>query len=99
MKLGRGFTRVFGLIKNTLLLAFGITGANVMQLRTWHAVRNLPDPWAVALNEADLGNGGSSHTKQARARRRTRSYADIGVAPPPDDGPAESGGTYTEVTA
>lgn len=98
MNLRRGFTRVFGTIKNTLLFAFALAGANVMILRTWHAVRNIPDPWAAALGETDLGDGANINTRSTRTRRRTHTYADIGVAPP-DDPPAPSGGTYTEVTA
>ena len=98
----RGFTRVFGTIKNTMLFAFAIAGTNVMQLRAWHAVRRIPDPWAVALRETDLGDGADIETATVRARRqarRTHTYTNIGVAPPPDDGPAEPGGIDTEVTA
>lgn len=99
MNLRRGFTRVFGTIKNTMLFAFAFAGSNVMQLRTWHAVRCIPDPWAVALGETDLGDGAGINAKKTRTRRRTRTYTDVGVAPPPDDPPANSGDTYTEVTA
>jgi hypothetical protein len=42
---------VFGLTKNTLLLAFGIAGVNARMLRDWHARRLLPDPWAVEIGE------------------------------------------------
>ncbi len=47
----RGYTRVFGLAKNTLLLAFGLAGVNIRLLRHWSARRGQPDPWAVELAE------------------------------------------------
>jgi len=47
----RGYTRVFGLAKNTLLLAFGLAGVNIRLLRHWSARRGQPDPWAAELGE------------------------------------------------
>ena len=49
----RGYTRVFGLAKNTLLLAFGLAGVNIRLLRHWHARRGQPDPWASELGESN----------------------------------------------
>ena len=48
----RGYTRVFGLAKNTLLLAFGLAGVNIRLLRHWYARRGQPDPWAIELGES-----------------------------------------------
>lgn len=47
----RGYTRVFGLAKTTLLLAFGLAGVNIRLLRHWSARRGQPDPWALELHE------------------------------------------------
>ncbi len=49
--LHRGHTRVFGRIKNALLLAFTAAGVNIRLLRAWHAKRDQPDPWTVQLHE------------------------------------------------
>jgi hypothetical protein len=51
LALVRGFTRVFGTIKNSLLIAFAIVGVNVAILRTWHAHRLQPEPWAEFLGD------------------------------------------------
>ena len=48
---GGGYTRVFGLAKNKLLLAFGLAGVHIRLLRHWHARRGQPDPWAAELGE------------------------------------------------
>lgn len=47
MGIRRGFTRVFGTVRNTLLVAFVLTGMNVRMLRDWHAKRHLGDPWPL----------------------------------------------------
>lgn len=78
----RGFTRVFGTVRNTLLLVFAFAGVNVRLLRDWHATRELPDPWAIHLNEADLGDGPKRPAN--RKRRRTRTLADLHHDPPPE---------------
>lgn len=38
----RGYTHVFGLAKNSLLLAFGLASVNIRLLRHWHARRGQP---------------------------------------------------------
>ena len=86
MDLRRGFTRVFGAIKNTLLLAFAFAATNIRILREWHAKRDLPDPWASALHEP-----AAPHGPRRRKARRTRTYTDLGVPPPDPDRPAAAG--------
>lgn len=47
----RRFTRVFGTVKNAILLAFAYAGVNQRILHAWHAKRLIPDPWVDLLNE------------------------------------------------
>jgi len=82
LDIGRGFTRVFGTVRNTLLTAFAFAGMNVRLLRDWHAKRRLPDPWAVHLEEPDLGDGPTP--KSTRTKRRSRTLTDLLDHPPPD---------------
>ncbi len=49
----RGFTRVLGTTKNSVLIAFALAGVNHTLLRAWHAKRDLPDPWAALTGEPD----------------------------------------------
>ncbi len=44
LDIGRGFTRVFGTVRNTLLVAFAFAGMNDRMIRDWHAGRRLADP-------------------------------------------------------
>lgn len=85
LDIGKGFTRVFGVVRNTLLCAFAFAGMNVRMIRDWHALRHLPDPWAVQLGEADLAHGAAAlRAKKTRARRRTRTLPELLGDPPPD---------------
>jgi len=77
LDLRRGFTRVFGRVKNTVLLAFAFAGVNVRILAAWHAKRRIADPWGVALGEPAPTPPPAPKT---RTRRRTRTYTDL--APP-----------------
>lgn len=67
MRLERGFTRVFGTVKNNLLLAFAMLGYNLVKLRHWHALRYLPDPWP---------NSSTNQTPPPRLRNRHGSEPD-----------------------
>jgi hypothetical protein len=67
----RGYTRVFGLTKNTLLLAFGLAGVNVRMLRDWHARRLLPDPWAVEIGEQHQPPSPGMQITRRRPRRQS----------------------------
>lgn len=80
LDLRRGFTRVFGRVKNAFLLAFAFAGVNVRILAAWHAKRRLSDPWGVALGEPAPTPPTAPKT---RTRRRTRTYTDLA---PPDPG-------------
>lgn len=80
LDLRRGFTRVFGRVKNTVLLAFAFAGVNVRILAAWHAKRRLADPWGLALGEPVPPPPTAPKT---RTRRRTRTYTDLA---PPDPG-------------
>lgn len=85
LNIRRGFTRVFGAVRNTLLIAFAIAGMNVRLLREWHSVRRLADPRAFYLSEADLADGGGPiHGKHTRARRRDETLPELIAHPPPD---------------
>ncbi len=82
LDIGRGFTRVFGVVRNALLVAFAFAGINVRMIRDWHAGRRLADPWAVYLSETDLGDGGGI-IKKTRTRRRTWTLTELLDRPPP----------------
>lgn len=47
----RGYTRVFGTVKNGLLMTFAMAAVNVLALRRWALRRLLQDPYSVALGE------------------------------------------------
>ncbi len=81
LDLRRGFTRVFGRVKNTILLAFAFAGFNVRVLTSWHAKRGLADPWGTALGEPAPT---PPTTPKTRTRRRNRTYTDL-APPDPDD--------------
>jgi hypothetical protein len=51
LHLDRGFARVMGTTKNSVLIAFALAGLNHVLLRDWHAKRRRPDPWATHLGE------------------------------------------------
>ncbi len=82
LDIGRGFIRVFGTVRNTLLVAFAFAGMNVRMIQDWHAGRRLADPWAVYLSETDLGDGGGI-IKETRTRRRTGTLTELLDRPPP----------------
>lgn len=83
LDLRRGFTRVFGRVKNTVLLAFAFAGVNVRILAAWHAKRALPDPWGTALGEPAPTPPTAPKT---RTRRRDRTYTDLAPPDPGDPG-------------
>lgn len=79
----RGYTRVFGLAKNTLLLAFGLAGVNIRLLRHWHARRGQPDPWSLEMGETcDLPPLPEQRT--SRPARRPSLHQLIARRGPPD---------------
>lgn len=79
----RSYTRVFGLAKDTLLLAFGLADVNIRLLRHWSARRGRPDPWAVELDETnDLPPLPEKRT--SRPARRPSLHQLIGQRGPPD---------------
>ncbi|NEA59271.1 hypothetical protein G3I60_35205 [Streptomyces sp. SID13666] len=81
LHIDRGFTRVMGTVKNSVLLAFALAGLNVILLRAWYAKRTLPDPWATLTGEPQPATGGKA--KRTRAKRRPTTLAGlIGDAPP-----------------
>ncbi|GAA1894447.1 transposase [Streptantibioticus ferralitis] len=79
LHIDRGFTRVMGTLKNTLLLAFAIAGLNVVLLRDWHAKRHRPDPWATLTGEPEEPR----KTRRTRAKRRTTTLATLTTGEPP----------------
>ncbi|MFD4769306.1 hypothetical protein [Streptomyces niveus] len=64
----RGFTRVFGTTKNSVLIAFALAGLNHILLRAWHTKRQLPDPWATFAGEETIKP--TVPGPRTRARRR-----------------------------
>ncbi|MFI0772983.1 hypothetical protein ACH4TQ_50450 [Streptomyces sp. NPDC021218] len=82
LHMDRGFTRVLGTTKNSVLIAFALAGLNHTLLRAWHAKRDLPDPWAALTGEPDEARTNIPEPRR-RARRRTTSFtALINGAPP-----------------
>ncbi|MDF2260769.1 hypothetical protein [Streptantibioticus ferralitis] len=79
LHIDRGFTRVMGTLKNTLLLAFAIAGLNVVLLRDWHAKRHRPDLWATLTGEPEEPR----KTRRTRAKRRTTTLATLTTGEPP----------------
>ncbi|MET8682349.1 transposase [Streptomyces sp. NPDC004647] len=79
LHMDRGFTRVMGTLKNSVLLAFSLAALNVILLRDWHAKRRRLDPWSHLVNEPDEPNV----TKHTRAKRRTTSLATLTSGDPP----------------
>lgn len=66
----RGYTHVFGLSKNTLLMAFGFAAINIHILRDWHFNRHEQDPWSTQPDEEPWDFG--IKPPQTRALRRIR---------------------------
>src|SRR5579872_3282746 len=64
--LGRGFLRVMGVTKMTVLLGFTLAGFNLDRVRSFRAKH--------ALDEQGLP---TEKPKQARAKRRTGTWADV----------------------
>lgn len=61
----RGYTRVFGTVKNGLLMTFAMAAVNLIALRRWALRRLLQDPYAVVLGE----NPFTFHARHHRAAR------------------------------
>jgi hypothetical protein len=73
--LARGFFRVMGLVKQTVLLGFTLAAYNLDRVRSFKAKYGLDGNAQVV-----------ERPKQRRARRRTGTWSDIieaGPAPPP----------------
>ena len=73
--LGRGFFRVVGLVKTTVLLGFTLAAYNLDRVRSFKAKHGLDDD-AQAVERP----------KQRRARRRSGTWGEVvesGPAPPP----------------
>jgi hypothetical protein len=73
--LSRGFFRVMGLVKTTVLLGFTLAAYNLDRIRSFKAKRGLGDE-GQAIEKP----------KQQRARRRSGTWTEIvqgGPAPPP----------------
>ncbi|RNL57120.1 hypothetical protein [Arthrobacter oryzae] len=66
----RGYTHVFGLSKNTILMAFGFAATNIHILRDWHFNRHEQDPWSTQADEEPWDFG--IKPPQTRALRRKR---------------------------
>jgi hypothetical protein len=64
--LGRGFFRVMGLAKTTVLLGFTLAAYNLDRVRSFKAQHGLDDNGQVATKP-----------KQQRARRRTGTWAEV----------------------
>lgn len=79
LHLDRGFTRVMGTTKNSVLIAFALAGLNHVLLRDWHAKRRRPDPWATHLGEPEPAPAAA---KRTRARRRTATLTTLAGTPP-----------------
>jgi len=47
----RDYTRVFGTVKNGLLMTFAMAAVNLIALRRWALKRLLQDPYSVVLGE------------------------------------------------
>jgi hypothetical protein len=52
-KIERGFTRVFGLIKNAILLTFTLAATNVLMARRWTLQRLEQDPMTARVDEEE----------------------------------------------
>ncbi|MFI6289026.1 hypothetical protein ACIBCM_30495 [Streptomyces sp. NPDC051018] len=81
LHMDRGFTRVFGTTKNTLLIAFALAGLNHTLLRAWHAKRHHPDPWAIHTGEEPAEQ--TLPRPRTRARRRETSLDALISGTPP----------------
>ncbi|MGW6773003.1 transposase [Streptomyces sp. NPDC055037] len=81
LHMDRGFTRVLGTTKNSVLIAFALAGLNHTLLRAWHTKRQLPDPWATFAGEETIKPAAPGPRTRAR-RRATSLTALIDGAPP-----------------
>ncbi|MGW6310002.1 transposase [Streptomyces niveus] len=81
LHMDRGFTRVFGTTKNTVLIAFALAGLNHTLLRTWHTKRQLPDPWVAFTGDETIEPAVPGPRTRTR-RRATSLTALIDGAPP-----------------
>ncbi|MEV7866147.1 hypothetical protein AB0P17_08605 [Streptomyces sp. NPDC088124] len=81
LHMDRGFTRVFGTTKNSVLIAFALAGLNHILLRAWHTKRDQPDPWAGPAGEETTERALPGPRKRAR-RRETSLDALLSGAPP-----------------
>ncbi|WP_344787418.1 hypothetical protein [Arthrobacter ramosus] len=81
----RGYTHVFELTKNTILLAFGLTATNILILRDWHFNRNEQDPWADPQKEEPWEFG--KKPPKTRAARRAKLKDLIQQSAEADPGP------------
>lgn len=73
--LGRGFFRVMGIVKQTVLLGFTLAAYNLDRVRSFKAKHGLDENGVVV-----------ERPRQRRARRRTGTWAEVieaGPAPPP----------------
>ncbi|WP_329032431.1 hypothetical protein OIE71_06140 [Streptomyces sp. NBC_01725] len=81
LHMDRGFTRVFGTTKNSVLIAFALAGLNHILLRAWHTKRQLPDPWATFAGEETIKPAVPG--PRTRARRRTTTLTTLIDGAPP----------------
>ncbi|MFJ2645275.1 hypothetical protein ACIO1C_00825 [Streptomyces sp. NPDC087420] len=81
LHMDRGFTRVFGTTKNSILIAFALAGLNHTLLRAWHTKRQLPDPWVTFTGEETTEPAVPG--PRTRARRRTTSLTALVDGAPP----------------
>ncbi|MCX4821254.1 hypothetical protein OG883_15310 [Streptomyces sp. NBC_01142] len=81
LHMDRGFTRVLGTTKNSVLIAFALAGLNHTLLRAWHTKRDLPDPWAKPAGEET--NDRTLPGPRKRARRRATSLTALIEGAPP----------------
>lgn len=69
--INRGYTRVFGLAANAILLAFGMAGVNARRVYNWYISRGHQDPWQALLNEEPDTRPLDRQTR-TRGKRRPR---------------------------
>ncbi|WP_283959399.1 hypothetical protein [Streptomyces sp. 35G-GA-8] len=81
LHMDRGFTRVLGTTKNSILIAFALAGLNHTLLRAWHTKRDLPDPWVTLTGEEPGEQSIPGPRKRAR-RRETSLDALVSGTPP-----------------
>ncbi|WP_315093452.1 transposase [uncultured Cellulomonas sp.] len=74
VRIERGFTRVYGAVKNQVLVTFALVGANVRLLRDWHICRSIADPWMAVIDDTDDPDWSVAHARFKRRQPRVRAF-------------------------